>query len=463
MPKLTIARHASGRMIDIRAADNGLACDCVCSCCGERLVARQGELRAKSFAHEGRADCAGAIETALHNAAKQILEEEKTLYIGTHDPVKAIDPNFYQKIRNAIYTYPQLRDSHSTEVDALYRLADPPLVDNFLKYKALCAIDRIKLVNVVTEQTAADSERRPDVTATTMNGNKLYVEFVVTNECDQEKIAELGRLGVPTIQIGLQALREYEFSLDDIKRVIVEGRSPENLKKDITRVWLVKPKYMQYAEQLAQELIHAATVTMAGWKEELKQEAARKQQTLEVIARQISEVREHLLGGVKIKSGSKPRENIYFFEAEIFIDQQETEAKVQCNGYGLYGEDLLEVMAGLGAKLINKTSWRIVGNNVEDMLNEAIDKKRMEIRRMNLGGVPHHYKRRPQSQNSDKVYRIKETPKTPKTPTVDAPKRVVDIAAATKAIIEKHSGIVDYRWRRMKINEELVSLGYPQI
>ncbi len=457
MPKLTIARHSSGRMIDIDQADNGLACDCICSCCGERLVARQGEHRDWHFAHESGADCRGAIETALHRAAKQIFEEEKTLYIGTHNPVKVIDPNFYQKIRNAIYTYPQLRDSHSTETDALYRLADSSLVDNFLKHKALCAIDRIKLVNVVTERTAADSARRPDVTATTMNGNKLYVEFVVTNECDQEKIAELGRLGVPTIQIGLQALCEYEFSLGDIKRVIVEGRAPENLKKDITRVWLVKPKYMQDAEQLAQELTRAATLTMAGWKEELKQEAAkqeaaRKKQTLEVIARQISEIREPL--------PSKPRGNIYFFEAEILIDQHETEATVQCNGYGLYGDDLLEVMAGLGAKLIDKTSWRIVGHNVEDMLNEAIDKKRMAIRRMNLDGVPPHYKRRLQSQNSDKVYRIKEPPKAP---TVDTPKRVIDIAAATKAIIEKHSGIVDYRWRRMKINEELLSLGYPLI
>lgn len=44
MPKLTIAKHSSGKLIAIRDAANGLTCDCICLCCGDRLIARQGEI-----------------------------------------------------------------------------------------------------------------------------------------------------------------------------------------------------------------------------------------------------------------------------------------------------------------------------------------------------------------------------------------------------------------------------------
>jgi len=62
----------------IRSVDEvarGLACECTCPCCGERVIARQGEVREWHFAHASGADCEHAAESALHLAAKQLLLE----------------------------------------------------------------------------------------------------------------------------------------------------------------------------------------------------------------------------------------------------------------------------------------------------------------------------------------------------------------------------------------------------
>ncbi len=51
---LTFALDASGLLRHIDAVPNGKACGCVCPACGESLVARQGVVRAHSFAPEKR-------------------------------------------------------------------------------------------------------------------------------------------------------------------------------------------------------------------------------------------------------------------------------------------------------------------------------------------------------------------------------------------------------------------------
>ncbi|NMG27820.1 hypothetical protein [Aromatoleum evansii] len=67
----------TGRMIDIRMVERGLACECVCPNCGTELQARKGRKNRHHFAHHvaGRArpTCDGGRESALHRAARQIL------------------------------------------------------------------------------------------------------------------------------------------------------------------------------------------------------------------------------------------------------------------------------------------------------------------------------------------------------------------------------------------------------
>ena len=67
----------TGRMIDIRMVERGLACGCVCPNCGAELQARKGRKNRHHFAHHvaGRArpTCDGGRESALHWAARQII------------------------------------------------------------------------------------------------------------------------------------------------------------------------------------------------------------------------------------------------------------------------------------------------------------------------------------------------------------------------------------------------------
>jgi len=60
---------------------NGLACDCLCPKCFEKLVAKNNLSNKKTphFAHCSGAECAGAYETALHKLAKEVFFEIKKL------------------------------------------------------------------------------------------------------------------------------------------------------------------------------------------------------------------------------------------------------------------------------------------------------------------------------------------------------------------------------------------------
>jgi hypothetical protein len=76
---MTFARAANGRMVHIDEAANGLACDCVCLKCGGKLVGRHGDVRQHHFSHYLAIDGVGCTETALHKAAKEIIQQEKRL------------------------------------------------------------------------------------------------------------------------------------------------------------------------------------------------------------------------------------------------------------------------------------------------------------------------------------------------------------------------------------------------
>lgn len=439
MPKLIIARHTSGRMIDIRDAKNGLACDCSCSCCGDRLVARQGEERDWSFAHESGADCAGAIESVLHRAAKQVLEEEKKLFVGSYDPIANLGYEFHHLLRKTIRMYRQELLDIETSDDVYWHFTDGTMASALNASRKVCSTSQFFFSEVVSEVRAEGSSRKPDVTAITHKGNQIFIEFVVTNACDDIKIAELEQLGIPAIQINLSPLAKTEFTLEDVKNVVVNGAEANGLF--IKREWLVKPAYIKDADALANQFSKEARTRF----KELKAESeARYRKTVEWTVKPETDHTDSLAGGAL--------SSLYFMRTTIYVSQKEDEAILWCDGPGLVGSAIKEVMTELNAGYTEAGNWRVAGANVQVEIIEAFRNKESEIRRKSA-----EESARLQYQES-KASVIKKSPETPKHIT-----QQVDVAEATKAIIAKHSGIVDYRWRRMKINEELVSLGYPQI
>ena len=137
--------HA-GRMRGIDEVEQGLARHCVCPGCGRPLVAKKGPVRVHHFAHQGES-CTTGAETALHRMAKQIVADKRRL----------VEPG-----------------------------RDTPTV-----FRDAALPDEMHWPG-----------RRPDVVLWS-ESMTLHVEVTVTHRCGPEKLDEIVRKGIPTIELDL--------------------------------------------------------------------------------------------------------------------------------------------------------------------------------------------------------------------------------------------------------------------
>lgn len=81
----SIIKYALHQLTDkpvfINDAANGLACNCKCEKCNERLEAIQGKVNEWHFRHHKDTNCFGGQETAIHKLAKQIIVDNLQILI----------------------------------------------------------------------------------------------------------------------------------------------------------------------------------------------------------------------------------------------------------------------------------------------------------------------------------------------------------------------------------------------
>lgn len=83
---LTYANNEQGQLVHVDSVPNGNACKCTCPKCHKPLDAKNGgSIREHHFAHAHGNVCEGAVETALHLLAKEILLEEKAILLPKCD------------------------------------------------------------------------------------------------------------------------------------------------------------------------------------------------------------------------------------------------------------------------------------------------------------------------------------------------------------------------------------------
>lgn len=182
----SFAMDKDGRIRSVAEVARGLACECVCPICEDKVIARQGEIREWHFAHASGADCKHAAEGALHLAAKQLLLE------------------------NGGMTLPEIR------VHANVTLADG---------RTGTGEARRPEVWVDFEQAGAEKtfgDIRPDVTAMT-EGEILFIEVAVTHFIDCEKRAALAQLAVPTVEIDLSGISQTKWDWNLLHEVVIEN------------------------------------------------------------------------------------------------------------------------------------------------------------------------------------------------------------------------------------------------
>jgi hypothetical protein len=165
-------------LLHISQVESGLACGCVCPGCSGRLVARKGRRRDHHFAHYSAQPCQHAGESALHRAAKEILENAGKIRL----PAVRID-------------FKSHRDPYELAPASTY------------------CIDSVRL-----EQRAGDLI--PDVIAT-LGGRQLLIEVFVTHRVDALKRARLCKLGCSALEIDVsQAPRD--LPRDELTKLIVD-------------------------------------------------------------------------------------------------------------------------------------------------------------------------------------------------------------------------------------------------
>ena len=165
-----------GALVHISEVETGLACGCECQNCGERLIAKKGEVNEHHFAHDHNSDCLGATESALHLLAKEVISQSRELFI------------------------PELEiEASLVGVDDIELFRESSLSAYILKYE-----------DVEVEQTVDDY--RPDLTLIIEQKiitDKIYfgmescidVEVKETHGVDEVKLAKVAAVTRPMIEI----------------------------------------------------------------------------------------------------------------------------------------------------------------------------------------------------------------------------------------------------------------------
>lgn len=161
------------KLVHVDSVANGLACNCTCPCCGEKMIAKNnGEIKDHHFAHSSGSDCAGYKETLLHIWSKQIIQEKKE------------------------FTIP--------------------------KYKRVVSAKKLKFSSVEIEQRNDTKLLQPDIVGVTDDGLRLWIEIFVTHKCSEEKIQCIKENGYNCIEVKIpeeietkEELSEFLVNSDD--------------------------------------------------------------------------------------------------------------------------------------------------------------------------------------------------------------------------------------------------------
>lgn len=261
--------QADQRLYEPRAVPLGKQCGCICPGCRQPVYAKHcmSGKRAPHFSHAPGSDCANGFETALHLAAKQLIEVRRIL------------------------AFPELLVTIKM-VDDLGRAHQPE--------KQLAPAGRRALSNVVLEQ--AFGQIRPDVRVETEDLGVVLVEVAVTHFVDEHKLDQIKNGGVPAIEIDVSMLRDATFEALEVAlfenptgtRWLYhpdEARTRRALRESIQ--WLLEAATK---EVLARKRPHAVSLfnkeDLAAREAELAEQAARRKAEVEAVAEQARQAEE---------------------------------------------------------------------------------------------------------------------------------------------------------------------------
>lgn len=181
-------------------------------CCGD-LVAKQGKVQEHHFAHAKGAECAHALETALHLAAKDILAKRREIVLPT------VEIGFRHSTWRTV-----IAKERRYEIESV-------------------AVER-KLGSIV-----------PDVIAR-IKGRELLVEVTITHGVDDQKLKKIRDLRLSCVEINLTQVQRDLWRENLEKMVVDDGsrkrwlhnvRANEERKKKLSEATLLKSVHRGFA------------------------------------------------------------------------------------------------------------------------------------------------------------------------------------------------------------------------
>lgn len=181
---LPYALNSNDELVSIYQIRNlgltGLACNCRCPKCGEKLEARIGTgVRVPYFAHSKHSNCHGAAMTILHMLSEKIIEKHKAVMAPGH---KSIKPR------------------------------------------------RLEFVDVEVEKREDRKDMQPDVVGITADGKRWAIEIYNTNAVDSIKRQKILSSGITCMEINVS--KQSVSSLEDFLLNSISNRNWINNPND---------------------------------------------------------------------------------------------------------------------------------------------------------------------------------------------------------------------------------------
>lgn len=199
---VVFARDTAGRLAHVDNVSRGKACQCRCLACDEPMIARQGEIKAHSFAHESGSECQYAIDAMLNWLAKELIAAR--LYFRT-----------------------------------------PPLTVCVSDDGPLASIKRCETIPskwVRVESVRIDTRILPRCPSVVMliKGRELILELTHADRLGAVKRAAVEKLAVPAVEIRL-AHCQYD-TVDQFERILFGDLQNKH--------WLFNPKEIEMRARL---------------------------------------------------------------------------------------------------------------------------------------------------------------------------------------------------------------------
>lgn len=168
------------RLYEPGQVESGKACGCVCPECRQPLQARHSPSgkRAENFAHDPGTACASGFESAVHLAAKQLIQDHQQLWC----PLLIAKFNKHDALENR----------HDFE-------------------KRLCPAGLLGLEDVRLEKWLDDDRFRPDIVTVAPYHGELLIEVAFTNKVKDEKLRKIQSRNVATLEIDVSCIVGINF------------------------------------------------------------------------------------------------------------------------------------------------------------------------------------------------------------------------------------------------------------